>query len=219
MHQALTTTELEGWYREHETAWCHRFSSRITLTACRKNRVRSMGACGDNRCAGCGGLDSQPDPNDRQKPVLTVIDGGRRDPLNDDLMQALHDVLDGIEETDEEPAGFPVDLSLYGAGLDEEYPLAALLLSVSELDDGLEEEEELEEIEPERPELVDPPERARRYQVYTGRCQRCEGYMMRGEREGRNGVVDHDVYRCFNCGWRVSPAYADNRKHHGVGWR
>lgn len=50
-----------------------------------------------------------------------------------------------------------------------------------------------------------------RIRVFEGRCRKCGGYMSHNYRECQGPTIDDEVYRCFNCGWRVSPIYSENR--------
>lgn len=109
---AMDNMNYDAWLATHDAQWCHRYHSRITAEACRGNRALSTKSNGDARCFGCGGLDNQPDPQEWLQAVSMALDGD----LTHDLTQALQDVLDGIEETAEEPAVagdffFPMEVS------------------------------------------------------------------------------------------------------------
>ena len=50
-----------------------------------------------------------------------------------------------------------------------------------------------------------------KFAVPTGVCPRCQGYLVNDPERG-DGIWDTGVYRCFNCGHRVSPVYEWNRR-------
>lgn len=67
-----------------------------------------------------------------------------------------------------------------------------------------------------RAKTVEAKPAPRRFAVYMGRCRKCSGYMV-NTREHQFDSRDEDIYRCFNCGWRTSPKYRDNRHEAGQG--
>lgn len=227
------TYDYQEWLAVH-SGYCRRLSAYITYGACQDNQRLSAKDRGDLRCFGCGGLDDQPEPLPI-RPVLTAIEGGllvaandrcaaALSPLTQLLIDALQEILDGDEVLDDDLLSSRGDdalddiSDLYRQGpleAAENMPLSALLLAkLHEYD------------EDDRPETIKSTagirkrlERKNRVSVYMGRCQRCSGFMVHGVKEYHDGVVDDEVYRCFNCGWRTSPAYDYNRKHPGAGWR
>lgn len=190
--QANVTAKLETeeWLSLH-TGYCQRYHALISTDACSKtrqlsSRLRSV----DHRCEGCGGMDHQPDPAARQQRI---------DLLLKEEAAAAKEVAGGNETLED---------------------LAEVLMEDDEIEDEL-----LSELFPELYESVEdgfssPVDEEiseqgrglnpRKVAVYTGRCQRCGGYM-KHDIEGEGGSRDDEVYRCYNCGWRTSPGYDWNR--------
>ena len=136
------------------------------------------------RCQNCGGLDSQPEPRP-ECPSLVIV-----------------------RSKDLEPVATTVIETLTGTGANDldETEIDELLADLFQEDEDCEDEEQREVAY-----LEDAPEATnRRVAVYIGRCIRCNGYMA-NDREKQFDVRDEDVYRCFTCGWRISPRYANNR--------
>lgn len=187
MHMALNAEE---WIRLN-TSYCNRLSAWLSPKSCEANRVRSASGEGDLRCSGCNGL------NDQEQVSST---------LNRSLHLALVEVLTADDSTAEDE-GKPEELApLYERGcfdLDE-LELDELLAGLFELG----QEEMREECRPVY--LEDSPEKPRRVPVFTGRCSRCNGYMV-NDQERQSNERDEHVYRCFTCGYRTSPIYKDNR--------
>lgn len=221
MHMAVAL-DYDAWITKN-TAICRRLSARITVIVCRHNRLISAVGHGDSHCAECGGLFNQPEPGINVKPVLTAIAGGFlssvEDPMSRALVEALQEILvgeptgdlDALDLDDLEPEQRELPLAITGtAKLD---PLTRLLMS------ELQRQDEEDMPEPVRVEILEPREQTRRVRVYVGRCEKCAGYMIRAPKECRDGIIDDEVYRCFNCGWRTSPGYDYNREHPGGGWR
>lgn len=150
---------------------------------------------GDLRCQGCKGLYDQPGPQ-LERPVLTFVHHADKAP--NELANA--------------------DASKKGAeiGADDRCENRCQLDDEA-LDDFLAEmfpndaDEDEDELCRERSYIKDIPENTgRRVAVFMGRCTRCGGYMT-NDLERHDGIKDDDVYRCFTCGWRTSPRYANNR--------
>ena len=225
--------DYQEWLAVH-AGYCRRLAANITHAACQSNQCISSGMNGDLRCSGCGGLDDQPAPEAR-RTTLTVIEGCHHspvppmeelDPLSRAFTAALQEILDEDREQwlddelvdglrDDDLDGSEPQNTLENAGAAGLDPLTQLLLSELQRDD----KENNQEMETIWLEIVEQPQRKQRVQVYVGRCMRCEGYMVHAAKECHDGIVDDEIYRCFCCGWRVSPAYDYNRKHPGVGWR
>jgi hypothetical protein len=183
--------ELEEWLQE-AARFCNRYHLRMTESACQKNRRNTL----DLRCEGCPGLEDQERKLVRAEPVVFFSDPEPDAPITLALAEALQEVLDdkddeSLDEVETEESCLDLqDPEGLGFGL-----LAFM-------------EEEYEEIEP--PRRPKPDKTPQRYAVFMGRCPRCKGYMVNApERHGHSW--DYGVHRCFNCGERVSPAYAWNR--------
>lgn len=135
------------------------------------------------------------------------------------MLQEILNADDGgpLEETyDDEEMDYPEpQCALFeSAGTTEYDPFTSLLLAKLH---------SYEDEEPEHPETkqveIELPERKCWVRVFMGRCHRCNGYMVHGAKEHHDGATDDEVYRCFNCGWKISPQYDYNRKNPGEGWR
>ena len=206
-----------AWLAVH-TGYCIRHRARLTPASCQKNQSVSIASSGDLRCAGCGGLDNQPEP---MKPTLTLIHGG--------LDQNEHGARGEVElpgpvteqlpvelwgDTDQEEDATKLDLAeLVGVALESLDPLIQQLLQALHISAS---GAEAEDAEPEQifVELPDLPERRIKVAVFAGRCIRCDGAMLHAAREQH----DDEVYRCFNCGWHTSPGYEENRRAGVRGW-
>jgi hypothetical protein len=190
-----------AWLAINAVGYCQRMSATLTHASCAENKRRSCQKFGALRCQFCGGLDDQqyPAPERPARPVEKndlpkVVDGPPVADLADET------ILKGIGA---EPA------ARIGAAAMDDVEMEELL---SELfGDECSEDEEESQDEPRRVVyLEDPPERRQSVPVYTGRCQRCGGYMVNAL-ERHDGIIDDDVYRCFSCGWRTSKTYELNR--------
>jgi len=218
MHMTLSPDE----WLSLNARYCNRYLVRLTPANCAANRIKTD----DCRCNGCNGLEDVQREPERTVPVIIHDEPEPEtcctDPMSRALAKALYEILAGDEWLDEEPvddleddeeddlepqATIPND-----TGNGEVDPLIQLLLGELQGYGGETEPEPL------RVEIVEPPERKRHVKVYVGRCLKCEGYMVPAPWEGHDGIADREVYRCFNCGWRISPAYDYNRKHPGNGW-
>jgi len=188
MHMALTTDE---WLMLN-TGYCNRLSASVTVAVCEGNQKIGREKFGDLRCAGCGGLDDQRliSPLKNGRSVLELVCAERSD--SHGAITDTHQPADAHEV--EQPATTLDDNTITDL-----------------LADLFPEDDEEAATDQKFVELIDPPEtRRRRVAVYTGRCCRCGGYMT-NDLERHDGIKDHDVYRCFMCGWRTSPEYANNR--------
>lgn len=228
---AVALTDYDEWYAVHSAAWCHRMAARITAAACERNRKKSRGIWEDYRCAGCGGLDNQPEPIRDGGPVLMLLPGGlddyqgpgTRDQGPEDRNQGRGD-RDGAEppeqgeerftaefweDDDPEEEDAELDLAeLAEIDLESLDPLTRDLLRALHIKIPGEEDPE-EEPEQLFVELPDPPERRGKVAVFMGRCVRCDGAMMHAAREWR----DDENYRCLNCGWYTSPKLEERRRY------
>jgi hypothetical protein len=193
MHTAFAIDH-NAWIAEN-TVLCYRMAARISTDACRKNQQVSCGEKGDYRCEGCGGLNRQNAPGEA-RPRLAIV------------MTVEHEPEPATQEVAENHDGFQV-------------------VSLEELDDSGIDEDELDEellaLFPEYAEEVrialekpKKPAKAHRVAVYAGRCKRCSGYMT-NDLERHDGIKDDEIYRCFTCGWRTSPAYEWNRNNAAQG--
>jgi len=191
MHMALTSDE---WLILN-ARYCNRYHARMTSEGCSENRQKAD----DLRCAGCNGLEDMQRELEYREPAVIQCEPGADDPMTQALAGALQEILDG--EYDEESLE-----DLEAGGLDDEpeeeltsfhHKLLALL------DCDLE--------EPEERKATPEKTRNRRVAVFMGRCPHCKGYML-NTIELHGGIKDNDVYRCYNCGWRTSPEYEQNRK-------
>jgi hypothetical protein len=180
-----------AWQASNGAVRCNRMGATITAVDCERNRNQTYVDC---RCSGCGGLDNQAAPLQQSPPSLALVwDAGKE---ADGSPEADDGDVTKINTADQRVCSFD----------DEEIEnLLAEMFPVDDMD-----EDEGEEY-PERTYIEDPPEaKGRRVLVYTGCCTRCGGYMT-NDREKQFDVRDEDVYRCFTCGWRTSPRYANNR--------
>jgi hypothetical protein len=185
------------------------------MAACGQNRGRSGSDC---RCEGCGGLHEQPLP----LPALRLISPARPEYEEEPEKTALPDAPDAAEcHQDEftshdqvlaeaEDLVFLNDLDIELSDEQLEAFCPGLSKDIGEL---LTEETPLldEKARPDRRERI--PHR-RKVAVFMGRCHKCGGYMA-NDRERQFSEKDEEVYRCFTCGWRVSPVYAFNRANPG----
>lgn len=213
MQVATSTTDLsiEEWLKAN-TAYCFRFQARMSPAACMRNRSCSRL---DLRCEGCEGLFDQPST----KPALRLVP-----PEHLDVKEAAEDIE---AESQPDPEGdFQDEICI----LDDEEAEDEDLSLLDELDIGFSDEEletilpgflnEAEKVFTEEAQPI-PEEtasdtrhgksRTLKVAVFIGRCHRCGGYMM-NDREHQYDETDEEVYRCFSCGWRVSPVYSFNRK-------
>jgi len=183
MQMAQSTEE---WLVDN-ALYCNRYHARLTALHCEENRHRIRGC----RCSGCCGLEDQQRELERPEPVVFFSGEPEEDldpePLKEALAEALQEALNEVDELEEETAG-----ELTGLQRD----LLALM--------GDDFEEELIERQPVKKER-------RRFAVFQGRCPRCKGYMVNAP-ERYNDIRDEDVYRCFACSYRTSPAYQQNRE-------
>ena len=207
---AAETIDYQEWLALH-TSYCKRLAANITLATCQSNQRLSAAATGDLRCVDCGGLHDQAQPAHLRLVVTSASD--REDGFDDD---GGADPRGDDENTDEVSSAHATIIDHETENPEEFDPLTRAL--IAELQ-GYLKEDDAPEPEPARAEVKEMPERHRRVRVFTGRCYRCAGYMVHGAKECHEGVVDDEVYRCFNCGERISPAYDFNRKFPGTGWQ
>ncbi len=178
------------WLNANHAGNCKRLSAAITTAACTSNQKKSFFDC---RCNGCGGLENQP-KKIQQQIDYTVIPDGHQPDQDDDKEEDQRNEL--------------TKCSLYEEELDE-----LLEDYFSDEDDENLDDESLDiDEDNQRIYLDDLPEpQGRRVPVFVGRCPRCNGYMV-NIREHQFDKKDDHVYRCFNCGWRISPEYQNNRE-------
>jgi hypothetical protein len=224
------------WLAVH-TGYCKRHRSRLTVTECEKQQQYSQTKAGDFRCAGCSGLNHQPEVIDEfgeygiSRPQLKLVrpleivestfSPDNAEDEKEELSARIAEVSESEQDTDcqnvlQDGAGIR-DLTVLTGLLGEDDELAKELKSL------FEELDELDAVEIELPELLEPvhqtPVKPRRYAVYKGKCKRCGGYMDNTREYLSNESWDEDVYRCLACGWRTSPAYAWNRENTELaGW-
>lgn len=199
MHMAITDTFVDEWIVANTTL-CLRFQTRLTEEACRKMRQRH-GRFGDLLCAGCEGLNNQPEPLTVRVAVSPVSNEPEIDiseKANEQVSAEEAYELEGMEDAwiEMDADSREALLKLY-PGLKEE--LASILD-----DDDIEQEPQLSH--------RTPSQIKKKVAVYMGRCARCGGYMVNAL-ERHDGIKDNEVYRCFTCGWRTSPAYESNRNN------
>ncbi len=184
MHVAIP---LDNWL-EKNALYCNRYHARLTPATCAANREKF----GEERCAGCGGLEDQVREPERRSPIVIYSEPEPEE-------------IPGVDpEVDDDEFGqdyFPAEIeetTIQEKGLNDfQRELLAQL------------EDDWEEDEPER--RPEPKKKLkRRYAVYLGRCPRCSGYMVNIP-EFHDSIRDDDVYRCFTCGHRTSPTYEWNR--------
>ena len=189
----ISAEDCTTWLMVHGAVWCHRLSAMITAAACDANRTASAFKNSDCRCDGCGGLENQPLPGMSFLPPIAVIEEPSAKttdipvPSNEDIYEESLNLHWGALNADA-----VTTLNSFHHEL------------LSMLEDDTE-EPELEELKPQKMERKERP-----VQVFIGRCRRCNGYMA-AVQERFEGVTDNAVYRCFNCGWRTSPEYQQNR--------
>lgn len=165
------------------TIECKRFRARISHAACSNYQRLSVVKGRDLHCEGCGGLDKQPVPLSLRAAV----------PPEPSHQKVEVDQSKGISEASE----LDCDVDLDDETLFKLFPeFAAELEAMDDLPPAQEEE----------------PTQHRKVAVFMGRCPRCGGYMQ-NDIERQFAVRDEDVYRCFTCGWRTSPAYKWNREN------
>jgi hypothetical protein len=209
MHLAVATTDMdiETWLATN-TAYCLRYQARLSMAACGQNRGRSGGDC---RCEGCGGLYDQPPPvlalrlvsparyaneNEPDRAILPVdVEDPQGEFPNADQIEDESDTLALL-------ADFEVELAEEQLG-DLCPGLSGEIGELLAEDTAQMDEEVLSERREKKP-------RRRKVAVFMGRCHRCSGYMV-NDRERQFGETDEELYRCFSCGWRISPIYAFNR--------
>ena len=174
------------WLAFNQAGYCQRMRATITAAACASNQKQSSLDC---RCDGCGGLDNQPEKMLQPPPINLLWDADLQPDLDADKEEEQHNELTKCKLYDEELDELLED---YFSDEDDE-----------SLDDDNEDNQQIY--------LEDPPEpQGRRVPVYVGRCPRCGGYMVNTSEKQFNKKDDH-VYRCFNCGWRTSLEYENNR--------
>jgi len=181
----MTVPQIEQWLTT-ETDLCQRYQVLLTASACSE-----IAAKDDGRCHGCGGLQSQTPAVFRPVVVPEKTPG------------------DGLDEAEKEHCEVKEQRGKNTADVSS----SLCDLELPELDDllmGLVDEEDDEPVVQRRPSR----KKSRLVAVYLGRCERCGGYML-NTIDGFHGEIDHEVYRCFNCGWRVSPVYQFNRNNRG----
>jgi len=211
MHIALS---FDSWIVEN-TLFCNRYHARFTPGACGRQRKQF----GDLLCAGCAGLEVQARELPRVEPVVSICETKTEvrsiAPLTRAFTAILQEILDGdewVDEVQDDPQ--PQDIFPENAESAEIDPVTKFLLEQLQVLD----EEDEPDLEAARVETREPAERVRRVRVYVGRCLKCAGYMVHAAKECHDGTPDDEIYRCWNCGWRTSPAYEFNRKHPGLGW-
>jgi hypothetical protein len=202
MHLAIAGNfDYEEWLSGN-TFLCLRYQARLTHAACEHNRCQSTKEIGgDDRCQGCNGLHDQPDPA-APRLHLVASPSKEEEPGEDPFVEMLQSILKSdLNELDSEDVDEEIDLSDFFTDLDD--------LDSGILDQFSELRDLLDDSEPDIPVRKKEP-KPKKYAVYQGRCQRCGGYMV-WDIEGQFGNRDDDVYRCYNCGWRISPIYLFNR--------
>jgi len=199
MHVAAAV-EYDVWIASN-TAKCHRLDAWISEATCISNRAVSEGKFGDGRCTGCNGLHDQPKHEVRLRAVIPSVDNATVENAAQKEDQRPRDEENSAPVLVEElkPDGDPLTCAL----------LAGLRSLLSDEEDD----------QPVKPPRGVRKKSHKRVQVFSGRCTRCNGYMVHGAKEAHDGIIDDDVYRCFNCGWRTSPGYSYNRNHPGEGKR
>ncbi len=220
MHMAPS---MKDWL-DQNAQYCNRYSVRMTPQVCAANQKESD----DLRCVGCSGLEDSYREIERPLPAADASEPEREvestDALSMALATALQEVMDGGPAVEDDPVDdfedeeeTPPPRPIAKACVDNRDPLMRLLLV--ELQKTMEDEPQETDLVPARTlnrrskQYKDP----RPVRVYIGRCQKCGGYMVLAAFERCDGKEDREVYRCFNCGWRISPAYDYNRKHSGDG--
>lgn len=194
MHSAPSHISVEScnaWLETSGAAWCHRLNATITAAACLANMYMSERKSSDLRCAGCGGLDNQPEPGRSFLPPVIVEEPELDENVNDGFA-ALDEIIAGYFENPD-PADDFDDVELE---LDDE-ALLALFPELYEGDD---------DVEPETPRFTEHQAAMPRYAVYKGRCKKCGGYV-----DNIREWHDDNVFRCLACGWRTGPEYESNR--------
>lgn len=175
-----TTAAIDTWLGQH-AGYCNRYGARITEAVCNANREKTS----DSRCFGCGGLEPEARELERHEPIVFFSEEEEIEPAPVVDPDEGDDLLD-LSEIDLDP---------------EEDELSTLQHTLLGLLGNDEPELEL-------PPLPKKPAK-RRVAVFTGRCQRCGGYMV-NDPERQYSENDDEVYRCFCCGWRTSPGYEWN---------
>lgn len=188
----ISVEDCTTWLAVHGAAWCHRLSATITVATCEANRTASAARNSDCRCDGCGGLENQPLPgNSFLPPVVT----------EEQPVEVIGIPVPANRDIPEEPTNQDRDVASAGA-------VITLNSFHHELMSMLEDEIEEPEFDERKPEPVQRKQRL--VPVFKGRCRNCNGYMVATQERGE-GISDDAVYRCFNCGWRTSPEYQQNR--------
>jgi len=179
---------IDNWL-EQNALFCNRYHARMAPGVCDCNRGGKEAA----RCDGCNGLEDQQRESPRREPVVFFSEPDPEEPLTAEEEETE---LDGLELEG-------LDITLEEDALND-FHLGLLAL----LEDDLEEpEEQISEPEKKGP---------RRFAVYEGRCPRCTGYMV-NDPEHYDGIRDDNLYRCYSCSFRISPAYQWNRLQRAEG--
>lgn len=178
------------WLETNGAKRCHRLNATITPATCLTNLYKSERKSSDLRCAGCGGLDNQPDPGRSFLPPVIVEVPKLDESLNDGLA-----VLEKIIDQHFENPAAADDFNDLELELDDD----ALLALFPELYKGDCDEEYF-------PAFREYQAPMPHYAVYKGRCKKCGGYVDNIREEH-----DDNVFRCLACGWRTSPEYELNR--------
>lgn len=187
----ISSEACNAWLESNRAAWCHRLSAVITLAACETNRAVSSKKNSDCRCDGCDNLYNQPEPGGSFLPCVVHPETAPPEDIETIPANEETDCLGEWQAEERETQKSAEHLNGF------HHELLNLL------------EEELEEFEPDRKPEANQPINSR-VPVFIGRCSHCKGYMV-ATREIRDGILDNAVYRCFNCGWRTSPGYLQNR--------
>jgi len=193
MHLAYSSDDWLNLNAQH----CNRYHARLTQVGCEENRQKLDAS----RCTGCDGLEDVQRELERREPVVIHCEPESDDPMTQALAGALQDILNG--EDDEELLEDPE-----AEEFDDETPEDELS-GVSHRLLALLEAETEESLSERRP--VPEQNSKRRVAVFMGRCPHCKGYMA-NIIEWYDGIKDDAVYRCYNCGWRTSPKYEQNRQ-------
>jgi hypothetical protein len=211
---ATTAVDIDQWLAGN-TAYCARYQARLSSTACEQNRKYSRE---DLRCEGCGGLHDQP-----PLPALRLVYPARPEfhkepepaplPGETDTGDVCRDEFASLDQAREEDE----DLSLLD---DLEIELSAAQLEAlcpglaAEIGELVSEEIPSSEEQARADRRKRKPRRGK-VAVFMGRCHRCGQYMV-NDRERQFSEKDEGVYRCYTCGWRVSPVYVFNRGNPGI---
>jgi DNA-directed RNA polymerase subunit M/transcription elongation factor TFIIS len=208
---ATVATDIETWLAAN-TVYCSRYQARLSPVACAQNRALRYDDC---RCEGCGGLHDQPPPLPALRLVAPTRHASEDEPdtaplaSTAEVLQYEVVCFDQVGEADETLA-LLADL---GIELAEEQ-LEALCSELSEETGEPRTEDTLRLDKEALSDRRDRKSRRRKVAVFVGRCHRCGGYMV-NDRERQFDETDEEIYRCFSCGWRISPVYAFNRGNPG----